>query len=149
MAVNVAITARDMGRTAPKAIVAVYPVANTSPETSSKKSYATAKLLNTPMLAWFFKHTLTAQSEAAEPRLNLVAANLKGLTPTTIILAEIDPLHDDGIGLADKMKAAGVTVEVKEYAGVTHEFFGMGAVVTEAKAALDFAAGKIKAAFVR
>lgn len=147
MAVTVAMAARDNSWTAPKAIVAVYPVANTSPETVSKKTYATAKPLNTPMLAWFFKHTLTSPSEASDPRLNLVAANLKGLPPTTIILAEIDPLHDDGVGLAEKMKAAGVSVDVKEYAGVTHEFFGMGAVVADAKAALAYATGKIKAAF--
>ncbi|WP_310539300.1 alpha/beta hydrolase fold domain-containing protein, partial [Phenylobacterium sp.] len=77
----------------------------------------------------------------------LVAANLTGLPPTTIILAEIDPLRDDGVGLADKMRAAGVTVDVKEYAGVTHEFFSMGKVVADAKAAQDFVAAKLKAAF--
>ena len=149
MAITVAMTARDKAWTAPKAIVAVYPVANTSPETVSKKTYATAQPLNTPMLAWFFKHTLTSPREASDTRLNLVAANLKGLPATTIILAEIDPLHDDGVGLAEKLKAAGVSVEVREYAGVTHEFFGMGAVVADAKAALDYAAGKLKAAFSR
>ena len=45
------------------------------------------------------------------------------------------------------MKAAGDTVEVKEFAGVTHEFFGMGAVVPAAKDAEDYAVGKLKAAF--
>ena len=149
MAVNVAMTARDKAWTAPKAIVAVYPVANTSPETASKKAYAAAQPLNTPMLAWFFKYTLTSPNEAADPRLNLVAANLERLPPTTIILAEIDPLHDDGLGLAEKLKVAGIPVDVKEYAGVTHEFFGMGAVVADAKAALDYAARQLKVAFSR
>lgn len=147
MAVNVAMSARDKGWPAPLAVVAVYPVANTSPATASKRTFAAAKPLNTPMLDWFFKHTLSSPDQAADPRLNLVAANLAGLPPTTIILAEIDPLHDDGVGLADKMRAAGVTVEVKEYAGVTHEFFGMGKVVADAKAAQDFAAAKLRAAF--
>lgn len=149
MAINVAITARDKAWKAPKAIVAVYPVANTSPDTNSKKTYSTAKPLSTPMLEWFFQHTLTAKNESTDPRLNLVTANLKGLPPTTIILAEIDPLHDDGVGLAEKMKAAGVSVDLKEYSGVTHEFFGMGAVVADAQAALDFAAGRLKAALFR
>ena len=149
MAVNVAMTARDKAWTAPRAIVAVYPVANTSPETASKKAYAAAQPLNTPMLAWFFKYTLTSPNEAADPRLNLVAANLERLPPTTIILAEIDPLHDDGLGLAEKLKVAGVPVDVKEYAGMTHEFFGMGAVVADAKAALDYAARQLKVAFSR
>jgi acetyl esterase/lipase len=147
MAIDVAIAARDSGWAKPLAIVAVYPVANTSPDTASKKAFTTAKPLNTPMLDWFFKHTLAKPEMASDPRLNLVGAKLDGLPPTTIILAQIDPLHDDGAGLSDKMRAAGDTVDLKEYAGVTHEFFGMGAVVPGAKAAEDYAAGKLKAAF--
>ncbi len=144
MAMNVAIYARDNALAAPKHVVAVYPVANTSPDEQSKKTYADAKPLNGPMLDWFFKHTLATPDQASDPRLNLVSAKLNGLPPTTIILAEIDPIHDDGTSLADALKAAGGQVEVKEYAGVTHEFFGMGAVVADAKDAVDFAGGKLK-----
>jgi acetyl esterase len=147
MAVNVAIAARDASLPLPKAVVAVYPVADTSLDTPSKKAFANAKPLNTPMLSWFFKHTLKDPAEAADPRLNLVASNLKGLPPTTIILAEIDPLHDDGIRLAEKLKAAGVPVDVKEYTGVAHEFFGMGAVVADAKSAVDYASKRLTQAF--
>lgn len=147
MAVNVAITARDNGLQAPATIVAVYPVADSNLATASKVKYAGAKPLNTPMLGWFFTNTLPNPAAAADPRLNLVSAHLKGLPPTTIILAEIDPLHDDGANLAEKLKAAGVVTDIKEYPGVTHEFFGMGSVVANAKAAVDFAAGKLKAAF--
>ena len=147
MAMNVAIAARDKGWPKPLAVVAVYPVANTAPDTASKAKFTAAKPLNTPMLSWFFKHTLASPDQASDPRLNLVAAKLDGLPPVTILLAEIDPLHDDGAGLADKLRAAGVTVDLKEYAGVTHEFFGMGSVVADAKAAQDYAAAKLKAAF--
>ena len=147
MAVNVAISARDKGWQAPLAVVAVYPVADSNMATGSKLANTTTKPLNTKMLAWFFTHTLSNPAQALDPRLNLVGAKLNGLPPTTIIVAEIDPLHDDGVNLADKLKAAGVTTELKEYAGVTHEFFGMGAVVADAKDAEDYAAGKLKAAF--
>ncbi len=147
MAVNVAISARNGGWQAPAAVVAVYPVADSNLATGSKIAHATAKPLNTPMLGWFFTHTLADPKGALDPRLNLVGADLKNLPPTTIILAEIDPLHDDGVNLAAKLRDAGVTVDVKDYAGVTHEFFGMGAVVADAKDAEDYAAGKLKAAF--
>jgi len=69
------------------------------------------------------------------------------LPPTTIITAEIDPLQSDGMLLAEKLKAAGVKVESKNYDGVTHEFFGMGAVVPEAKEAMMYGAGQLKSAF--
>ena len=147
MAVNVAISARDKGWQAPLAVIAVYPVADSNMATGSKLAKVAAKPLNTKMLAWFFTHTLNNPAEAMDPRLNLVGAKLENLPPTTIILAEIDPLHDDGANLADKLKAAGVTVDLKDYAGVTHEFFGMGAVVADAKDAEDYAAGKLKTAF--
>src|SRR6185312_5096035 len=47
---------------------------------------------------------LQSPDQKADPRLSLVDANLKGLSPTTIILAEIDPLRSDGEMLAEKLK---------------------------------------------
>lgn len=147
MAVNVAISARDSGMPQPRSILAVYPVADSNLATGSKARSIDTKPLNTKMLGWFFTHTLANPAEAFDPRLNLVGAKLEGLPPTTIILAAIDPLHDDGVNLAEKLRAAGVTVDLKEYPGVTHEFFGMGAVVASAKEASDYGAAKLKASF--
>lgn len=147
MAVNVAIAARDKGWPAPRAVIAVYPVADSNLATASKLKYGAAKPLNTPMLGWFFTNTLANPGQAVDPRMNLVAADLGRLPPVTIILAEIDPLHDDGANLAEKLKGAGNAVEIREFPGVTHEFFGMGSVVANAKAANDYAASRLKAAF--
>jgi len=61
--------------------------------------------------------------------------------PTTIVNAEVDPLRDDGELLASRLWAAGVEVAHQKFDGVTHEFFGMGAVVGAAKEAVEFAAG--------
>lgn len=63
----------------------------------------------------------------------LVNANLKGLPATTIIGAQYDPLRSEGALLAENLKKAGVSVNYKLYNGTTHEFFGMAAVVAEAK----------------
>ncbi len=71
-----------------------------------------------------------------------------GLPPTTIVSAEIDPLRSEGEMLAQKLSAAGVPVEQRTFPGVTHEFFGMGAVVAQAKQAEDFASMRLKASFV-
>ena len=146
MAMNVAISAREQKWTQPRHIVAVYPVAAADPQTRSKLAFVDAKPLGTPALPWFFKHMLTSPSEAKDPRLDLVNANLTGLPATTIVLAEIDPLHDDGELLADRLRAADVKVDMREYKGVTHEFFGMGAVVADAKTAEKDAADALKTA---
>ncbi|PZN94425.1 MAG: lipase [Hyphomicrobiales bacterium] len=147
LAINTAIAARDQNLTKPVAIVSIYPVATTSMDTPSKKEQAAAKPLNTPMMAWFVKHATNGGSDTQDPRLNLVAANLKGLPPTTVINAEIDPLKSDGDMIVAKLKAAGVETTHQLYTGVTHEFFGMDAVVAKAKEAQALAVAQIKKGF--
>lgn len=147
LAINAAIAARDQNLVKPVAIVSVYPVASNSLDTPSKKTYANAKPLNTPMMAWFFDKVLANPDQKNDKRLDLVSANLKDLPPTTIINAEIDPLKSDGDMLAEKMKAAGVDVTHKLYTGVTHEFFGMDTVVVKAKDAQAFAVEQLKKGF--
>lgn len=147
LAINTAIAARDQNLTKPVAVVSVYPVAATSPDTPSKKSQAAAKPLNTPMLTWFFSHVLAKEEDKNDPRLNLVAANLKGLPPVTVINADIDPLRSDGDLLVEKLKGAGVETTHQLYTGVTHEFFGMDAVVAKAGQAQDFAVQQLKKGF--
>jgi acetyl esterase len=76
-----------------------------------------------------------------------VRSNLQGLPGATVVLAEIDPLRSEGEALAKRLKEAGSDVDYKIYDGVTHEFFGMGAVVGDAKSAEKFVAGGLKKAF--
>lgn len=147
LAVATAIAARDQNLAKPVAIVAVYPVADTSLDTLSKNQYAAAKPLNTPMLSWFFDKVLAKPDDKNDTRLNLVAADLKNLPPVTIINAEIDPLKSDGDMLTEKLKAAGNDATQQIYSGVTHEFFGMDAVVAKSKEAQDFAVSQLQKGF--
>ncbi|GAC1688665.1 MAG: hypothetical protein NVS9B3_07240 [Gemmatimonadaceae bacterium] len=147
LAVATAIAARDKGVMLPLAIVSVYPIAGTDTTTASYSDNADAKPLNRPMMAWFFKNYLRGPADYADPRVDLVNAKLKGLPPTTIINAQIDPLLSDGEMLAERLKAAGVPVDQKTYDGVTHEFFGMGTVVDKARDAEQMAADALKKAF--
>jgi len=139
--------ARDKHIMVPVHQVLVYPIAQADMNTESYKMYADAKPLNKAMMSWFTEKYLTTMIEAQNPKISLVNANLKGLPTTTIITAEIDPLHDDGVMLANKLSDAGVKVNSRNYEGVTHEFFGMALVVPEAKAAQAYAGEQLKAAF--
>jgi len=147
LAVATAIYARDNGLTAPRHIVSVYPIANSSMTLPSRMDSANAKPLNAAMLKWFGYYYQNSAADAQDPRLNLVSANLRGLPPTTIINAQIDPLRSDGETLAAAMRQAGDKVEQKTFSGVTHEFFGMAKVVRGAKEANDLAVARLKAAF--
>jgi acetyl esterase/lipase len=147
LAVATAIAARDRKLRMPSSIVSVYPIAGTDTTTPSYVENAEAKPLNRAMMSWFFDNYLNGAQDRADPRVNLVAADLHGLPPTTIINAQIDPLRSEGVMLAEKLKSAGVTVQQKTYDGVTHEFFGMGGVIDKAMAAEQMAADALKRGF--
>ena len=59
----------------------------------------------------------------------------------------IDPLRSDADMLEVSLKKAGVKVTHKIYDGVTHEFFGMAAVVGKAQEAQKLAGVQLKQAF--
>jgi acetyl esterase/lipase len=147
LAVATAIAARDKGLTKPLHVLSIYPVAQNSTTTATYQQYADAKPLNRPMMLWFIANATGSAADLKDPRLNLVAANLSGLPPVTIINAEIDPLRDDGQMLETALKKNGISVERKVYEGVTHEFFGTAPVVQKAVDAQDYAGQRLQAAF--
>ena len=147
MATAVCMMARDRKGMMPLYEVLVYPVANSDLNTPSYKVNANAKPLNKPMMAWFFRNTVKSASDANSPYLSVLRGNVKGLPPATVITDEIDPLMSEGKAYADKLKKAGIAVQYRNYTGVAHEFFGMGAVVDKAKEAEQFAADGLKSAF--
>ena len=148
LAINVSIAARDQNIQMPIYEVLVYPVAGVDMTTPSYQDNATAKPLNKAMMTWFVQNLITSPADLQDPRLDLVGkANLTGLPPTTVITDQIDPLRSEGKTLADKLQAAGVKTDYKNYDGVTHEFFGMGAVVSKAKDAESRVAKDLKGSF--
>ena len=146
LACNVSIMARDKKVALPKYQVLVYPIAGSDVNTPSYQANIETAPLNKAGMEWFFKNYQRTAADLKDPRINLVAANLKGLPATTIIGADYDPLTSEGKTLSDKLSAAGVKVNYKKYDGTTHEFFGMAAVVPEAKAAQGVVVSDLKGA---
>ena len=147
LALATAIAARDGGLQQPLAVVSVYPIASGDTSSSSYSEHANAKPLNRAMMSWFLDKYARTPADLKDPRINLVAADLSGLPPVTIINAQFDPLRSDGETLAGKLHDAGVTAQQKTFPGVTHEFFGMGLVVDTAKRAEQLAAKAFEEAF--
>ena len=147
LAIATAIAARDAGLPAPAHILSVYPVTQTSLNTESYIENALAMPLNRAMVEWFVKQLVRSDEDLKDKRLQLIDARLTGLPPVTIINAQLDPLRSDGVKLEEALSDAGVPVERREYDGVTHEFFGCGAVLEKAREAVDFAGERLKVAF--
>lgn len=147
LAVATAVAAHKAGLIAPRHVLSVYPVAQSSTDTESYLKYADAMPLNRPMMLWFIAQVTRSAADAKDPRIDLVHADLQGLPPVTLINAEIDPLRDDGAQLEQALRTAGVSVERRLYPGVTHEFFGAAAVVQKAQKAQQYAGERLSASF--
>ena len=147
MATAVCLMARDRGGMMPIHQLMVYPVTQIGKKTPSYYENWNAKPLNVPMMGWFGKYELKNKAQGKNKYMSVLHANLKGLPPATIISAEIDPLRSEGSDYAIALEKAGVPVKRMLYTGVTHEFFGMGAVVDKAKAAVAFSAMRLKEAY--
>lgn len=142
LATVVARRARDAGAPMPTHQVLVYPVTDYSFDTPSYRTYADAVPLDRPSMEWFWGHYLADPAQGADPSASpLRAASLADLPPAIVILAEIDPLQSEGDAYAHRLADAGVPTTRCLYKGVTHEFFGMGTVLPEARAAQQ-AAGR-------
>ena len=149
LAAVVSMMARDKKATLPIHQLLIYPVTNNDMDNASYKANAQAKPLNKAMMKWFFEHYATPQDGTNPYAVPMKAQTLKGLPSATVITDEIDPLRTEGKEYADRLKKEGVPVAYQDYKGVTHEFFGMGAVVPEAKKAEDFAINELKKSFAK
>lgn len=148
MAAAVAIMARDKKVQLPAHQLLIYPVASYGVDMPSYAENANAKPLNVPTLKWFGMQYLKSPDDGENPIFNLLKApDLKGLPSATVITAQIDPLRSEGMMYADRLREAGVKVDYKNYDGVAHEFFGMGAVVDKSKLAVQQASAGLQQAF--
>ncbi len=87
--------------------------------------------LNTLQLVYFGKLYLSSPADALSPLASPLRDNLHGVSPATIINAEIGPLRDDGALYAAKLRAAHVPVTRTVYSGMTYEFFSMSGSCTK------------------
>lgn len=127
-----AILARDAGL--PLALqMLIYPGTTAHQDTDSHRRFATGPLLGEALISYFFAQYVNSKAERDDWRFApLNAEDVEGVAPAWIGLAECDPVVDEGIAYADKLRAAGVAVDLEIYRGVIHEFVKMGRAIPEA-----------------
>ena len=63
------------------------------------------------MMRWFWELYMGPDGDWTDPRVSpLRAASLASLPPTHVVVAEFDPLLDEGLAYARALEAAGVDV---------------------------------------
>lgn len=133
LATGLTITARESMWSRPVCQILLYPCTSAWQDTESHRRYAQGYLLEEATLQWMFMNYLRDEADRTDWRFApLQASSLCNLAPAFLLLAEFDPLLDEGIEYADKMKAAGVSTRVKIYPGMIHDFARLGNIVNEA-----------------
>ena len=141
-----AILARDAGL--PLALqLLFYPGTTAHQDTASHQRFAEGLVLDKTHIDYFFKHYIPHSQRADWRFAPLNAPDVDGVAPAWIGLAECDPLVDEGVLYGDKLRAAGVPVDLEIYRGVVHEFIKMGRAIPEALQAHADAAAALRQAF--
>ena len=141
-----ALMARDAGL--PLALqLLITPGTGALADTASHRLFGNGFLLDAASVDWYFDHYIDRWQRHDWRFAPLEAADLDGVAPACVILAECDPLVDEGLAYADRLRAAGVPVELELARGLTHDFIKMGRALKEAGAAQQFAAEALKRAW--
>ena len=123
----------------------ITPGTGAQADTPSHRLFGNGFLLDTSTVSWMFDHTL-AREQRHDWRFAPLLADVDQVAPACIILAECDPLVDEGLAYADHLRHAGVAVDLELVRGVTHDFIKMGRALQESTFALSAAAAALKKA---
>jgi acetyl esterase len=132
-----------------------YPGTAAHQTADSHRKFAHGFVLEEPHITYFFNHYLRSPEDREDWRFAPLdgrdasghPVDLGGVAPAWLGLAECDPLVDEGVQYADRLRMAGVAVDLEIYRGVVHEFIKMGRAIPEALRAHADAARALKFAF--
>ena len=143
-----AIQARDAGL--PLALqLLIYPGTTAHQDTPSHATHADDPMIDKAQIDWFFGQYIDEAQREDWRFAPLLADDVDGVAPAWFALAECDPLVDEGVLYADKLRAAGVPVDLEIYRGVVHGFVQMGRALPEARRFHQDAAQALRQAFGR
>ena len=143
-----AILARDAGGPALAFQLLVYPRTAPDEESRSHHELAEGYMLTRKVILWFHEHYRASDADRSDFRYApLIAKNLACLPPALVIVGEYDPLRDDGIAYANRLRESGNAVELADYAGMVHPFFSMGGAIDAGRRAMVQATDALRNAF--
>ena len=118
--------------------VLIYPAADNTLSTKSWEIYKDGPVLNKEWGIQAWNWYLTSQEDKNNPSaVPILIKNFKETPPTLVILAEHDPLRDEGEQLAQNMKSSGISVKKSLYKNMVHGFMHMGIILDETKTAIE------------
>jgi acetyl esterase len=136
LALALALMLRDAGDNNLRALGLIYGSYVDRHDTSSHRAFGDGDLpLSTARMRWFWDNYVPNPVERQNPLASPLHAELTGLPPVMMIIAQYDILYDENIAAADRLGAAGNELSVRVYPGTVHGFLeaagAVGAAVAE------------------
>ncbi len=147
LAAAVTLLARDHGTPPLACQLLVYPNTDYRADTASMRANTDRCFFNRESVAWYWNNYLASPEDGDNPLASpLRATDLRGLPPALVITAEYDPLRDEAEQYAQRLRQAGVPVELTRYPGMVHGFFAMSGILDAGRDAVARAATYLSAA---
>lgn len=122
-AIIVALALRDEPAKVPVlALWAIYPAADPGKGYPSKEDFGEGYLLTRPGMDWFEQCYC---ADAKDWRYSPLVKSQKGMPPTLVVTASLDPIRDQGRAYAAACIEAGVETIYREAAGTVHGFINL------------------------
>ncbi len=147
LAAAVALKARDAGGPPIAHQLLIYPSVAEDTESASYRAYGEDHFLTADRIAFYWRCYVPRPELKEHPYLLAARApSLRGLPPATIVLADHDPLFDQGRAYAERLRAEGVPADLRVYPGMIHAFFSFGGIFDQGRQAVDDAGYALAAA---
>lgn len=148
LAAVVSLMARDRSGPAIAFQGLLYPATDLTLASPSIDENADAPVLRKADCVAFRDHYLGGQDPRQPYASPLHAADLSGLPPALVQVAEHDPIRDDGLRYAAALRAAGVPVRTTTYVGMPHGYLSFPRLCRSAPQALAEVCAELRAALV-
>jgi acetyl esterase len=123
----------------------LFPATQMGADTPSMRACEDGSFLDRPTMNWFLRNYLGNDSEKDDLRASpLLAPDLRGLPPAFLMTGGYDPLHDEGVQYAERLREARVPVAHVDYPSLPHDFIYLHAILPEADEAIRQAAHALR-----
>lgn len=145
LSATVSLLARERGMPDIDRQILLYPATTYLEPMESRAENASGYFLTAEDLVWFVKHYVENELDAYNPlAFPLSARDLSNLPPAFVLTCGFDPLRDEGIAYADRLREAGVEVEHANYGSMIHGFLNMEGIVDGAYDGIDEVAAYLR-----
>ncbi len=106
----------------PKAQILVYPAVDFTLASPSIESLKSGYFLEKSTIEWFRERYLASASRLDGRASPLLREDLRGAPPAVLHVAGFDPLRDEGLAYAERLKASGVPVVARTFGSLFHGY---------------------------